>query len=196
MCQPGVFQELVYTGYKKCHSMKYQGMVLPNSLIGHLSGPFHAPQNDMGVLGKSKLLEHLEVHGTQPGSNANDPPNCWYFQVYGNSAYGVSPVMVSPFSGVTPTTPGWCAWNTAIGGVRISVEHGFVLVLQDWPQLNCFWQQHIWGTCCGVMYHVGVLLTNARACHVPNQTVQRYNCKPPMLEEYFHLGGHGADLAM
>ncbi|KAF8585501.1 hypothetical protein K439DRAFT_1343379 [Ramaria rubella] len=173
--------------------MKYQGVVLPNSLIRHLSGPFQALQNDMGVLGESKLLEYLEAHAIQPGSNANDLPHWWFFQVYGDSTYGVNPVMVSPFSGVTLTTPEQL-WNTAMGGVRISVEHGFGLVLQDWPQLNCFWQQWIWGTQCGVMYHVGVILTNARACLVLNQTVRWYQCDPPTLEVYFHAGGDRADL--
>ncbi|KAF8589782.1 hypothetical protein K439DRAFT_1243753, partial [Ramaria rubella] len=27
-CHPRHFQELVYTGYKKCHSMKFQGVVI------------------------------------------------------------------------------------------------------------------------------------------------------------------------
>ncbi|KAF8579686.1 hypothetical protein K439DRAFT_1654528 [Ramaria rubella] len=116
-------------------------VVIPNGLIGHLSGPFRVPQNDMGVLVDSRLLEYLELHAIQPGSRQGDLLARHYFQVYGDSAYGVSPVM-----------------------------HGFGMVLQDWPQLNCFWRQWIWGTQCGVMYRVGVLLTNTRACLVPNQT--------------------------
>ncbi|KAF8517096.1 hypothetical protein JB92DRAFT_2547751, partial [Gautieria morchelliformis] len=27
-CQPGMYQELAYTGYKKCHGMKFQGVVV------------------------------------------------------------------------------------------------------------------------------------------------------------------------
>ncbi|KAF8577206.1 hypothetical protein K439DRAFT_1365269, partial [Ramaria rubella] len=80
-----------------------------------------------------------------------------YFQVYGDSAYGVSPVMVSPYAGIVPPTLEQHAWNTAMGGIHILVEHGFGLVLQDWPQLNCFWWQCIWGTQCGMMYWVGVV---------------------------------------
>ncbi|KAF8575420.1 hypothetical protein K439DRAFT_1623616 [Ramaria rubella] len=116
-CHPGEFQELVYTGYKKCHGMKYQGVIIPNGLIGHLSGPFRAPQNDMGILAKSNLLEYLKSHAIQPGSMQADPPAHPYFQVYGDSAYGVSPVMVSPYSGIIPPTPEQCAWNTAMGGI-------------------------------------------------------------------------------
>ncbi|KAF8573009.1 hypothetical protein K439DRAFT_1376765 [Ramaria rubella] len=104
-CRPGEFQELVYTGYKKCHGMKYQGVVILNGLIGHLSGPFRAPQNDMGVLVESNLLGYLESHAIQPRSTHVDPPAHHYFQVYGDSAYGVSPVMVSPYAGIIPPTP-------------------------------------------------------------------------------------------
>ncbi|KAF8577638.1 hypothetical protein K439DRAFT_1621951 [Ramaria rubella] len=151
-CHPGEFQELIYTGYKKCHGMKYQGIVIQNGLIGHLSGPFRAPQNDMGVLAESNLLDYLQSHAIQPGSMQADHLGCRYFQVYGDSAYGISPVMVSPYAGIIPPIPDQRAWNTAMGGIQISVEHGFGLVLQDWLQLNCFWCQQIWGTHCGVMY--------------------------------------------
>ncbi|KAF8572976.1 hypothetical protein K439DRAFT_1376884, partial [Ramaria rubella] len=187
-CHPREFQELVYTSYKKCHGMKYQGVVIPKGLICHLSGPFHVPQNDMGVLADSRFLEYLELHVIQPGSRQGDLLACHYFQVYSDSAYGVSPVMVSSYVGIVPPTPEQCAWNMAMGGICTSVEHGLRLVLQDWPQLNCFWWQHIWGTQCGVMYQVGMLLTNTRACLVPNQTLHCYGCDPPTLEEYFHIG--------
>jgi nuclease HARBI1 len=185
-CRPGVYQELAYTGYKKYHGMKFQGLVAPNGLLVHLDGPYRAPQNDCGVLNLSKLLETVQEYAIQPGSQEADPPEQRYFQVYGDSAYGVSPVMVSPYSGVAPLMPEQRAWNQAMGGVRISVEHGFGLVLQDWPFLQAFWKQKVWGTACGIMYRVGVLLTNAHACVCPNQTSQRYDCAPPTLEEYFH----------
>ncbi|KAF8572848.1 hypothetical protein K439DRAFT_1253412, partial [Ramaria rubella] len=118
-CRPGEFQELIYMGYKKCHGMKYQGVVVPNGLIGHLSGPFRAPQNDMGVLAESNLLEYLESHAIQPGSTQRDPPARRYFQVYGDSAYGVSPVMVNLYSSIIPPTPEQCTWKTAMGGIQI-----------------------------------------------------------------------------
>ena len=56
MCRPGVFQGLVYTGYKKYHGMKFQGLVAPNGLLVHLDGPYRAPQNHVGILAESKLL--------------------------------------------------------------------------------------------------------------------------------------------
>ncbi|KAF8592318.1 hypothetical protein K439DRAFT_1643775 [Ramaria rubella] len=185
-CRPGGFQELVYTGYKKCHGMKFQGVVTPNGLMAHLCGPFHAPQNNVGVLGESRLLEMLEEKALQPGSQDGDLAHKQYFHVYGDSAYGVSPVMLSPFSGVGKRTLDEAAFNMAMGAVHISVEHSFGIILQDWPFINCFWKHRIWGTQCGTLFRVAVLLTNAHSCLVPNQTSQWYDCMPPSLAEYFH----------
>ena len=90
MCHPGDSEELVYTGYKKFHGMKFQGVVVPNGLLVHLEGPFRAPQNDSGVLKESNLLSNIEEYAIQPGSEPSDPPQDHWFQLYGDSAYSVS----------------------------------------------------------------------------------------------------------
>lgn len=184
-CRPSIDESMAYTGYKKFHGMKFQAIALPNGLIGHLSGPYRAPQNDAGVLAESKLLEKLAAYAVQPGSHEGDPVWQRYFQVYGDSAYGVSPHILSPFARVGEMTPEEEEWNSAMGSVRISVEHAFGLVLQDWPYLNAFWKQKIFGNACGLFYRVAVILTNAHSCLVPNQTAQRFGCSPPDLHEYF-----------
>ena len=185
-CCPGDSEELVYTGYKKFHGMKFQGVVVPNGLLAHLEGPFRTLQNDSGVLKESNLLSNIEEYAIQLGSEPSDPPQDRWFQLYGDSAYSVSPFIVSPYHGRDTLTPEQCEWNKAMGRVRISVEHGFGLVLQDWPFLHVFWKMKIFGNACGTLYRVAVLLTNAHTCLVPNQTSTRYNCMPPTLEEYFH----------
>jgi len=91
------------------------------------------PQNDMGILTESKLLITLEQCVIQPGSDEGDLPECHFFQIYSNSAYGVSPMMVSPFSGVGELMAAQQEWNVAMGQVWILVEHGFSLILKDWP---------------------------------------------------------------
>jgi len=181
-----MFQELVYTGYKKYHSMKFQSLVMLNSLLVHLNGPYHMPQNNVGMLTESKLLITLEQHAIQPGSDEGDPPEHHFFQIYGNLSYGLSPMMVSPFSGVGELMVAQWEWNVTMGQVQISVEHGFGLVFQDWSYLNAFWKQNVWGTACGVWYWVGVLLTNAHSFLVPNQTAIWYGCMVPSLHQCFH----------
>jgi hypothetical protein len=77
---------------------------MPNGLIAHLAGLFWAPQNNLGVLDESGLLDMLKQHAIQPALQEDDLPLCCYFQVYSNSVYKFSPVMVSPFSGVQALT--------------------------------------------------------------------------------------------
>jgi hypothetical protein len=60
-CRPSENQELAYTGYKKFHGMKFQGVAIPNGLMAHLDGPYRAPQNDSGVLNESGLLANLAM---------------------------------------------------------------------------------------------------------------------------------------
>ncbi|KAF8586484.1 hypothetical protein K439DRAFT_1341001 [Ramaria rubella] len=163
--------------------MKFQAVALPNSLIGHLSRPLRAPQNNVGVLTESYLLTKMALHTIQAGSCAGDPPGWQFFQVYGDSAYSISSHIVSPFARVGILTAQETAWNTAMGGVWISVEHAFGPVLQDWPYMNTFWKQKIYSNACGLFYWVAMILTNAYACLVSKQ---RYNCMPPKLHEYFH----------
>jgi len=85
----------------------------------------------------------------QLGSDEGDLPEHFFFQIYGSLAYGVSPVMLRTYSGVGELTVAQQDWNAAMGQVQISVEHGFGLVFQDWPYINTFWKQKVWGTACG-----------------------------------------------
>src|SRR5882724_7175016 len=84
--------------------MNFQGLIVPNGLLVHLDEPYCTPQNHVGILAESKLLITLEQCTIQPGSDEGDLPEHCFFQIYGDLAYGVSPVMVSPFSGVGELT--------------------------------------------------------------------------------------------
>ena len=95
-------------------------------------------------------------------------------------------MLVSPHTQVRELTAVECTWNMAMGGVCISVEHAFRIVLQEWTFLHCSWKHQILGMACGLWYQVSVLLTNAHNCFVPNQTAQCYGCMPPSIADYFH----------
>ena len=163
-----------------------QYITVPNGMIAHLAGPYRAPQNDTGVLADSHLLELMREHAIQPGSAEGDPPERQHFQLYGDSAYGVSAVLVSPHARVGALTVAEHAWNTGIGEVCISIEHAFGIVLCEWPFLRSSWKHQVFGMACGLWYRVAVLLANAHNCFVPNQTAQCYSCMPPSIHEYFH----------
>ncbi|KAF8589184.1 hypothetical protein K439DRAFT_1231074, partial [Ramaria rubella] len=113
--------------------------------------------SDCGVLHESKLVNKLQQHAIQPGSQEGDAPERRFFQVYGDSTYGIGPVILSPYSHVGELTDEEHMWNETMGAVRISVEHGFSLVLQDWLFLQAFWKQKIYGDAFGLLYRVTIL---------------------------------------
>ena len=139
-CCPSVSEKLVYTGYKKFHRMKFQAIMVLNGMIAHLDGPYHAPQNDAGVLLESGLLGCMCTHAIQPGLVEGNPPERQYFWLYRDSVYAMSGVLVSPHTRVGVLTAVEWAWNMAMGGVHISAEHAFRIVLQEWPFLHCSWK--------------------------------------------------------
>jgi len=166
-CHPSVSEKLVYTGYKKFHGMKFQAIMVPNGMISHLDGPYRAPQNDASILSESGLLGHMHTHAIQPGSVEGDPPEQRYFQLYGDSAYAMSGVLVSPHVQVGVLTAAEQAWNMAMGEVHISAEHAFRIVLQEWLFLCCSWKHHILGTACGLLL-----------CCCPHQCAQCFCAQP------------------
>ncbi|KAF7326333.1 DDE Tnp4 domain-containing protein [Mycena kentingensis (nom. inval.)] len=186
ICRPFLHQRVAYNGYKKIHALKYQALNLPNGLIGHLYGPMEGRRNDNALLAESDLLGKCELHARKPNTDNNTPPAARYFQVFGDPAYGVSPLILSPFAGPGERTRAELAWNECMAAVRIEVEHGFAGVLAKWPFLNAWWKHRIYSSPIGRYYRVGALLTNALNCLRPNQTSQFFQCQPPPLEEYFH----------
>lgn len=62
VCRPGVDQEELYSGQKKCHTIKFQAVTSPNGIIVHLGGPFSGRRHDARILTLSKLLSFLQEH--------------------------------------------------------------------------------------------------------------------------------------
>ncbi|KAE9406321.1 hypothetical protein BT96DRAFT_954974 [Gymnopus androsaceus JB14] len=171
MCRcPGRWQRQAYNAYKGRHALKYQAVKLLNGLIGILFGPVEG-----------------RPHAFRPGADANTDISRRYFHVFGDPAYGISPVLMSPFAGLGDRTEEEKEWNKAMSAVRIEVEHGFADLTRSWPFLNAWWVHRVFSSLVGRYYRIGVLLSNALNCIRPNQTAQTFDCEPPALEEYFHM---------
>ncbi|THV00463.1 hypothetical protein K435DRAFT_818320 [Dendrothele bispora CBS 962.96] len=184
ICRPSVFQRQAYNGHKKYHALKFQALMLPNGLIGHLIGPFEGQRNDNLLLAESGLLEKCAQYAKRPGTTDETPAVDRYFQIYGDSAYAISPLILSPFTGERSNIEQ--KWNNAMGAVRIEVEHGFGFVTKIWPFLNAGWKMELYRSPVGSYYRAGVILSNAVSCVCPNQTSLAFGCPPPTLTEYFH----------
>ena len=47
---PTFNQEIFYSGWKQCHTIKFQGIVAPDGILMHVSGPYMAKHHDMWML--------------------------------------------------------------------------------------------------------------------------------------------------
>ena len=56
---PKYNQRVMYNGYKRVHSIKFQSVVTPNGLIANLAGPFEGKRHDSTMLHESSLLTDL-----------------------------------------------------------------------------------------------------------------------------------------
>jgi hypothetical protein len=178
MCHPTWFQRQAFSGHKRYHVLKYQALGLPNGLIGHLFGPQEGRRNDNALAAISEIFEKALEHAIRPGTDENTPIAERHFQIFGDPAYGVSPVILSPFAGAGDRTAEEKEWNNIMSKARISVEHAFGLVLQEWPFIRAYWKHRLYASPLGRYYRVAVLLTNARSCFHPNQTAQHFACPP------------------
>lgn len=52
-------QQVCYSGHKRHHGIKFQGVVVPCGIIVHLAGPFPGHRNDQGMLNETGLSDHL-----------------------------------------------------------------------------------------------------------------------------------------
>ena len=182
VCRPIHHQGIVYSGYKKYHALKYQAVVLPNGMFGHVYGPIEGRHNDGWLLRESAILDWCREHAYTTTDDGHRKP----LQVFGDPAYSLSEHILSPFSGGGDRTPEEQAWNTAMSAVRIEVEHAFGIVMNMWPAVNTWWKQKIFWTQPGTSYLVVILLTNAHNCIHPNQISNSFGLDPPSIDEYFH----------
>jgi hypothetical protein len=98
ICHPSLAQQIAYNGYKKVHMLKFQAVMLPNRLIGHLFGPVEGCRANGHLLAESGLLVHCIGWAMRPGTTAAMPLQDCHFQLFGDVAYGVSHVMMLPFT--------------------------------------------------------------------------------------------------
>ena len=172
-CRPIVFQEAVYNGHKRGHGLKFQSVLLPDGLIGHLFGPVEGRRHDTSVLEYSGLLNNLQQHF--PG-----------YYLFGDQGYPIHASLISPFRGHN-RTPEQVAWNGEMSRVRISVEWGFHLIGSKWAHLQFAQQQKILLVPTAKTYLVAGMLTNIHNCFHPNQVSQYFGLEPPTVEEYLRM---------
>jgi hypothetical protein len=80
--------------------------------------------------------------------------------------------------------------NSSMNKARTSVEHGFGEILfRLFPYLNCKRNFRIFrsSTPLGIIYKVGILFTNFKACFRGNQVSTYFGVSPPMFKDYINV---------
>jgi hypothetical protein len=170
ICRPTVWQQTCYNGYKHLHALKYSAVKCPDGLIYHLAGPMEGRRNDNALLSASSLLSRCRNHA--PG-----------FILYGDPAYSINDVIISPFDNTTLTAQ-QLEFNKRMSSCREAVEWGFADVARLWSALDFTPSQRVFVSPIGVQYRVAVLLTNIHICLNASQTSWFFRCCPPSVEEY------------
>ncbi|XP_028410541.1 uncharacterized protein LOC114533238 [Dendronephthya gigantea] len=108
-------QQIMFSGHKRTHCIKFQSVHAPNGLIANMFGPVEGRRHDAFILGVSNLADKL-CRIRQP----NGEP----YIIYGDPAYGVTDNILAPFRGVFLTADEQ-EFNKRMSKLRVSVEWGF-----------------------------------------------------------------------
>ena len=161
---PNELQKAVYSGYKKTHGLKFQGVIGPNGMILDLFGAVSGRRGDGYMLHASNFLERME----QMCNNLNEE-----YYVYGDPAYPLCQYILRGFKGLM--TPAEQELSTAMSGVRQTVEWAYHLVTALWSYVDCNKRLKIRQQPVGRIYFIAAFLTNVHCCLYGNQILNYFS---------------------
>jgi hypothetical protein len=173
-CRPSRLQRLIYSGYKRRHVFKFQGVVTPDGLFSAFFGPIEGRHSDAYMMEKSMIYEAMEMFE----EIFRD------MKLWGDGGYGISKYILRPF--IAPVAGSiHQAFNTRLSTLRISAEWGFNWVITNFKYLDYEEQQKCLLMPTSLFYCVAVLLANCKTCMMGgNQISSYFDLAPPTLQEY------------
>ena len=175
ICRPEEHQQEFYSGYKRAHCIKFQGVATPDGLLTCLHGPFEGKRHDAGVFGQTGLREQLQNRMHLPAG---------VYALYADAAYPLSLCLQKGYQG-HHLTPAQQVFNTSMSSARQSVEWPFGEVSTIFAFVDMRRQQKVGLQPIGLYYRMAVLLNNCRVCLLRgNQTSDTFQIAPPLLREY------------
>lgn len=176
ICRPSINQEDYYSGHKRYHCVKYQSVLCPDGMIVSLKGAYPGRRHDAGIFRESGLYRELEekaVYGAEK------------YALYGDQAYGVMELLLTPFAGRNPLPDYQQNFNLSMKVLRVAVEWGFQKIISQFAFVDFRKNQKLLLQDVDSLYKVAVLLTNSHTCLYGSQTATYFNTIPPTLEQYF-----------
>ena len=176
ICRPTDNQDIMYSGHKRMHSMKYQSLCTPDSIIAHMSGPFPGSRHDSVILTLSKLRLYMLTHCKDTKGQE--------MVIYGDEAYSNLSQVRSPYRGRV-LTQAQIRFNSSMRRPRLCVEWGFGFINNRWSWVTHSRYLRMYQSPIGRFYLLCALLANALTCLGRKSTTTSYfGMDPPTLEEY------------
>jgi hypothetical protein len=177
ICRPSNNQDEYYSGHKRLHCVKYQSVLTPDGLIVNLKGAFPGRRHDAGIFRETNLYEELEQNVLFPNGE--------HYVLYGDQAYGVRRLLLSPYPGQPANLlPHQIVFNNTMKVLRVSVEWGFQKIISQFAFVDFRKNQKLLLNDIETFYKSAVILTNCHTCLYGSQTAEYFNVMPPILEEY------------
>lgn len=177
-CRPEVDQEYYYSGHKKAHGFKYQGIATPDGLISSLMGPFLGKDGDWRMVMDSELPNRLKALNQEHEEDG-------MLYVYGDPAYSAVYGILGPFKNYPskPRSPDQTRFNLTMSKLRIEVEHAFGKHLGLF-QLMIKSNELKVRQGASMLAGISILFANIHTCLRGSQTCERFDVLPPEPEIY------------
>lgn len=209
VARPGHYQNVLFSGHRWIHCLKWQGLMMPNGMQPFPFGPICGSNHDAFMLGKSNLLPVLHYLMARIGR---------VYSLYGDLAYPDDACLMRPILFAQPGSREE-ELNRIMSSLRIAVEWGFGRMASLWPWLDFVLRRslfaplsppappaplHVAYSCteCAVCdasqtrnmqvllvpvgryFPVANILTNCYTTLYGSQTGDYFGLAPPSLEEY------------
>ena len=189
VCRPTSNQQELYSGHKRIHGLKTQGIVFPNGIQPYPFGPVNGRRHDSTVLRRSRIIQILE-------EVCRGGPSAWHtapnglgddYVLFGDSAYPLSAFLWRMYKGAMAA---WQrAFNTVMSPERVAVEWGFGKIVNLWPFLDYRKKHKVMLAPAGRHFAVGNVLTNIHTILSNGNIISlRYGLYPPSLAAYMAGG--------
>jgi hypothetical protein len=182
ICRPSTVEQRPYwSGYKKTHGFKYQGILTSDGILSSLAGPEEGSVGDWKMWKECGLEERLRTLFHQI-------PEEQRLYIYGDPAYSGGFGIIGAYKASVnrALTDDEKHFNKRMSQLRIAVEHAFGITQQQWMYNGFKYGLRLGASPVAGYYLVSTLLTNCLTCLRGSQITDLFNLEPPTLEMYLN----------
>ena len=180
--RPARFQQVMYSGHKRIHGIKTQGLVFPNGVQPYPFGPVNGARHDSYVLRQSEVLEMMDEVETMTGTT---------YRLFGDSAYPQHKHLWAMYKEVPghPLAQWQLAFNADMSPECVTVEWGFGKIVTQCPFVDFRAKMKVLLSPIGLYLEIANIITNMHTCLMGSAVSRKYGLGAPSLHAY--MSGNG-----